>query len=106
VKPFYAVYWNRRHPGQAASITFASNAPWNQNKLADPALDQLISDGLATADEARESEIYPQILSRIATDHGSAIPIFAHKLWVRRNNVNGVETDLTNYLFFRKTWLA
>jgi peptide/nickel transport system substrate-binding protein len=106
VKPFYAVYWNRRHPGQAASITFASNAPWNQNKLADPELDALISEGLATADEARESEIYPQLLKRIADEHGSAIPVFGHKLWVRRNNVNGVETDLTNYLFFRKTWLS
>jgi peptide/nickel transport system substrate-binding protein len=106
VKPMYVSYYTRRHPNDILAVTYASNAPWNECKKKNPALDDLLSQGLATADEQEQIGIYQQALEIVANEHGTSIPAFASKLWVKKKNVRGEVLNLSNGMFLKDAYLA
>ena len=105
VKPMYVSYYTRRHPNEILSVTYASNAPWNEAKLKNKELDDLLAQGLATTDEEEQKTIYQQALKLVADKHGTAIPAFVSKLWVKKNNLKGDEYDLSRGVVARKAYL-
>lgn len=106
VKPMYVSYYTRRHANEILSITYASNAPWNECKLKDKPLDDLLAEGLRTTDENEQKEIYQQALALVNDKHGTSIPAFVSKLWVKKKNVQGEELELSRGMLMRKAYLS
>jgi peptide/nickel transport system substrate-binding protein len=106
VKPMYVSYYTRRHPNEILSVTYASNAPWNEAKLKNPELDALLADGLKTTDEDEQREIYSQALALVADKHGTSIPAWTSKLWVKKNSLKGEELELSRGMIMKKASLA
>jgi peptide/nickel transport system substrate-binding protein len=106
VKPMYASYDTRRHPNEILSVTYASNAPWNECKLKNPALDELLAEGLRTTDREGQKQIYQDALRLVADQHGTSIPAFVSKLWIKKNNVQGEELELSRGMIMKKAYIA
>jgi len=106
VKPMYVSYYTRRHPNEILSVTYASDAPWNEAKLKNDRLDELLAEGLRTTDEEEQTSIYQDALREVADKHGTSIPAFVSKLWVKKNNVRGEELELSRGMLMRKAYLA
>jgi peptide/nickel transport system substrate-binding protein len=106
VKPMFVSYYTRRHPNEILSITYASNAPWNECKLENPTLDDLLSQGLRTTDPDEQTQIYQDALREVADKHGTSIPAFVSKLWVKKKNVKGEELELSRGMLMKRAYLA
>jgi peptide/nickel transport system substrate-binding protein len=106
VKPMYVSYYTRRHPNEILSVTYASNAPWNEAKLKNPTLDNLLAQGLQTTDPDEQKTIYQQALEEVNDKHGTSIPAFVSKLWLKKNNVQGEELELSRGILMRKAYIA
>ena len=106
VKPMYVSYWTRRHPNDTLAVTYVSNAPWNECKLKNQELDDLLDQGLSTTDEDERLRIYQQALAIVAEKHGTAIPAFASKLWIKKKNVRDEELELSRGMLLRKAYLS
>jgi peptide/nickel transport system substrate-binding protein len=106
IKPMYVSYYTRRHPNEILAITYASNAPWNECKLKNPNLDDLLSQGLRTTDVEEQKTIYQDALREVNDKHGTSIPAFVSKLWLKKNNVRGEELELSRGMVMKKAYLA
>src|SRR5215211_6478135 len=106
VKPMYVSYYTRRHPNEILSVTYASNAPWNECKLKDPALDELLAEGLKTTDRDEQKQIYQDALGLVADKHGTSIPAFVSKLWLKKKNVRGEELELSRGMIMKRAYIA
>jgi peptide/nickel transport system substrate-binding protein len=106
VKPMFVSYYTRRHPNEILAITYASNAPWNECKLKNPELDDLLSQGLRTTDADEQKQIYQDALRVVADKHGTSIPAFVSKLWVKKKNVKGEELELSRGMLMKRAYLA
>ena len=106
VKPMYTSYYTRRHPNEALSITYTTTAPWNESKLKSKELDQLVGQGLATADEEEQTRIYQDALTIVANEAGTAIPAFINRLHVAKKNVQGVQLGLQTSMIVKNAHLA
>ena len=106
VKPMYVSYYTRRHPNEILSVTYASNAPWNECKLKNPELDDLLSEGLRTTDRDAQQQIYQDALRQVNDKHGTSIPAFVSKLWVKKNNVRGEELELSRGMIMKRAYIA
>jgi peptide/nickel transport system substrate-binding protein len=106
VKPMYVSYYTRRHPNEILSVTYASKAPWNECKLKDPELDDLLSEGLKTTDREAQKQIYQDALSLVNDKHGTSIPAFVSKLWIKKKNVRGEELELSRGMIMKKAYIA
>jgi peptide/nickel transport system substrate-binding protein len=106
VKPMYVSYYTRRHPNEILAVTYASNAPWNECQLKDPQLDSLLAQGLKTTNKDQQQQIYSDALKLVADKHGTSIPAFTSKLWVKKKNVQGEELELSRGMIMKKAYLA
>jgi peptide/nickel transport system substrate-binding protein len=106
VKPMYVSYYTRRHPNEILSVTYASNAPWNECKLENPELDDLLSQGLETTDREAQKTIYQDALRLVNDKHGTAIPAFVSKLWVKKSSVQGEELELSRGMIMKRAYIA
>jgi peptide/nickel transport system substrate-binding protein len=106
VKPMYVSYYTRRHPNEILSVTYASNAPWNECKLKNPELDDLLSEGLRTTEREAQRQIYQDALRLVNDKHGTSIPAFVSKLWVKKNNVQGEELELSRGMIMKRAYIA
>jgi peptide/nickel transport system substrate-binding protein len=106
VKPMYVSYYTRRHPNEILAVTYASNAPWNEAKLKNKTLDDLLSEGLRTTDPEEQKQIYQDALREVADKHGTSIPAFVSKLWIKKNTVKGEELELSRGMIMKKAYLA
>src|SRR3712207_7108464 len=50
-----------------------------------------LAEGLRTTDEEEQKQIYQDALREVADKHGTSIPAFVSKLWVKKNNVRSEE---------------
>ena len=106
VKPMYVSYYTRRHPNEILSVTYASNAPWNECKLKNPELDDLLSQGLETTDREAQKTIYQDALRLVNDKHGTSIPAFVSKLWIKKKNVQGEELELSRGMIMKRAYIA
>lgn len=106
VKPMYTSYYTRRHPNEALSITYTTTAPWNESKLKSKELDDLVAQGLATADEEEQTQLYQDALTIVAEEAGTAIPAFINRLHVAKKNVQGVQLGLQTAMIVKNAHLA
>jgi len=106
VKPMYTSYYTRRHPNEALSITYTSNAPWNESKLKSKELDDLVAKGLATTDEEEQKQLYGDALEIVANEAGTAIPAFINRLHVAKKNAQGIVLGHQTSVGVRKAFLA
>ncbi|MDQ3895149.1 MAG: ABC transporter substrate-binding protein [Actinomycetota bacterium] len=106
VKPMYTSYYTRRHPNESLSITYTSNAPWNESKLKSKKLDDLVAQGLAAKDKDEQQRIYQDALVIVANDAGTSIPAFINRLHVAKKNVKGLGLGLQTAMLVKKAYLA
>ncbi|MDQ3858930.1 MAG: ABC transporter substrate-binding protein [Actinomycetota bacterium] len=106
VKPMYTSYYTRRHPNEALSITYTSNAPWNESKLKSKELDDLVAKGLATTDEEEQKQAYQDALTIVANEAGTSIPAFINRLHVAKKNVRGVQLGHQTSVMVKKAYIA
>jgi peptide/nickel transport system substrate-binding protein len=106
VKPMYTSYYTRRHPNEALSITYTSNAPWNESKLKSKELDDLVAKGLATTDEDEQKQAYQDALTIVANEAGTSIPAFINRLHVAKKNVHGVQLGHQTSVMVKKAYIA
>ena len=106
VKPMYVSYYTRRHPNEILSVTYASNAPWNECKLKNQELDDLLSEGLKTTDREAQQQIYQDALRQVNDKHGTSIPAFVSKLWIKKTNVQGEELELSRGMITKRAYIA
>lgn len=94
--------WGARPiPQQYLQEAYASDAPYNETRWADPELDDLIAQARQTTDEDARREIYAQI-SQIFNERGPIIiPYFAPMTGAAGDGVEGLDMDpypgLTDY---------
>jgi peptide/nickel transport system substrate-binding protein len=106
VKPMYTSYYTRRHPNEALSITYTTNAPWNESKLESAELDELVAKGLATTDEEEQRQAYQDALAIVANEAGTSIPAFINRLHVAKKNVQGIQLGHQTSVMMKKAYLA
>ena len=106
VKPMYTSYYTRRHPNEAISLTYTTNAPWNESKLNNKELDSLIAKGLAATDAEEQKQAYQDALVIVANEAGTAIPAFINRLHVAKKNVEGVGLGHQTSVLLKKAYLA
>lgn len=106
VRPMYTSYYTRRHPNEALSITYTTNAPWNESKLDSKELDDLVERGLATTDAEEQRQIYQDALAIVANEAGTAIPAFINRLHVRKKNAQGIELGHQTSVLMKKAYLT
>ncbi len=106
VKPMYTSYYTRRHPNEALSITYTSSAPWNESKLKSKKLDELVAQGLATADEDEQKKAYGEALTIVADEAGTSIPAFINRLHVAKKNVQGIQLGHQTSVMVKKAYIA
>jgi peptide/nickel transport system substrate-binding protein len=105
-KPMYVSYYSRRHVNEILAVTYASKAPWNECKLKDAELDNLLTEGLKTTNKDEQKQIYNKALDLVADKHGTSIPAWTSKLWVKKNNVRGEELELSRGMIMKKAYKA
>jgi peptide/nickel transport system substrate-binding protein len=105
VKPMYTSYYTRRHPNEALSITYTSNAPWNESKLKSKELDDLVAKGLATTDEEEQRQAYQDALTIVANEAGTSIPAFINRLHVAKKSVRDVQLGHQTSVMVKRAYL-
>ena len=103
-KPMYTSYYHRRHPNEALNLNYSSDAAWNEGHFKSPELDALLSEGMATADPAKQKDIYSRALAIVADGSGMSIPYFINLVVPAKKRVQGVDYAPQYYLFDR-AWL-
>ena len=104
-KPMYLDFWSHIHPSQKLTVTYSAASHINENKYSDPKLEQLLALASRTADPKKQKVLYGQALQRAATNYGTVIPFFAHKLWPAKNSVHGVVLNVELGALFNKAWM-
>ena len=105
-KPMTVNNWLRRFPTDAMSLIYASTGVWNESKLKNTQLDNLVAQALGTADLAMQTKFIQQALLLVSENAGTAIPVYLPKVFGAAKNVNGVATSLTGTFDLRSAWLA
>lgn len=104
--PMFTSYWFNRHPNEILNLTFASTAPFNEGKIKNKKLDNLLKQGAATVDRKKQKRIYQQALRVVADEGASVIPFFIDAVWVAKRRVRGVVVDPERFVRFDRGWLA
>lgn len=90
VEPFQSVHWFHRDPNGALSITYKSDAPWNEAHYNNPKVDQLIRDARAAKTFDERKAIFGEIQLILTDDVPRIIPFFMPVLIAMSDKVEGV----------------
>ncbi len=104
VEPFTTVTWNGRNPDQALSITYLSDAPWNEAHFQNAEVDSLIKAARGQVLEERQ-ETYKKIHQIFLDEVPRIIPVFRPILAGINDRVQGLEVHPSNWLILDNVWL-
>lgn len=111
VKPFTAGNWGARPiEDMILSITFTSDAEWNETHWGSPRVDELVAAARAELDEKKRAEMYREVQMIISADGATLIPCYVRdgavvsdKIGTTGQYGGGWEMDGAN--FVKRWWL-
>ncbi|MDX8449143.1 ABC transporter substrate-binding protein [Mesorhizobium captivum] len=93
VLPFCIVWWGPRITEDLIlSLAFLSGTPWNDTRISNKKLDELIIGARAELDERKRAEMYRDVQLIISNEGGDVVPAFANLVHAISDKV-GVPTD-------------
>ncbi|MBT7755656.1 MAG: ABC transporter substrate-binding protein [Candidatus Magasanikbacteria bacterium] len=104
VEPFTTVTWNGRNPDQALSITYLSDAPWNEAHFLNDEVDSLIKTARGQVLEERQ-ETYKKIHEIFLAEVPRIIPVFRPILVGVTDRVQNLHAHPSNWLILDDVWL-
>ena len=105
-EPFATMWWNGRPPDAALSVTYLSDAAWNESKYQNPTIDQLIVQARSQEDLADRIATYAEIQRILIDDVPRVVAVFKPNLIGVRTDVRGIEVHPLNWPIFHGGWLA
>jgi peptide/nickel transport system substrate-binding protein len=110
VAPFCVSYWlGRPTANLLLSVTYESDAPWNESHWKNPAFDKLLVAARSEADEGRRKQMYYDMAQMLSDDGGTIVPLFNDFIDAARRNVMGFEPSpvlpLSGYRAPERVWL-
>lgn len=100
-QPFSVSYWYTRHPVSSFSLAFRSDAQYNETHWRDPAFDKLLTDAATAADPATAANLYRQAQTRIMTEGGQIVPVFASLVAAMRKGCSGYVPHIESRVMFQ-----
>lgn len=101
-QPFSVSYWYTRHPVSSFSLAFRSDAQYNETRWRDPAFDTLLDDAATATDPAVAADLYRQAQTRIMTEGGQIVPVFASLVAAVRNGCSGYVPHIESRVMFQE----
>ena len=100
----------RPTPDMSFSLSFASDAPWNESRWRNPAFDRLMVAARGERNQALRSEMYGAMQRLVHEGSGVGIPLFISDLDAFTPRLRGMRPmrtgGLMGYGFARHVWLA
>jgi peptide/nickel transport system substrate-binding protein len=108
--PFCVSYWlGRPTANLLLSVTYKSDAPWNESHWKNPSFDKLLAESRAESDVARRKQMYHDMAQMLSDTGGTIIPVFNDFVDAARTNVMGFEASsvlpLSGYRISERSWL-
>ena len=100
-QPFSVSYWYTRHPVSSFSLAFRSDAQYNETHWRDPAFDTLLDDAATATDPAIAADLYRQAQTRIMTEGGQIVPVFASLVAAMRKGCTGYVPHIESRVMFQ-----
>jgi peptide/nickel transport system substrate-binding protein len=100
-QPFSVSYWYTRHPVSSFSLAFRSDAQYNETRWRDPAFDALLDAAATATDPAVAADLYRQAQTRIMTEGGQIVPVFASLVAALRNDCTGYVPHIESRVMFQ-----
>lgn len=97
--PAFTDYWTYRHPIEAASLFYRSDAPWNYSKFKDAEFDTLIDEAMRITDVDAQAAQAARAYEIVASKAGTAIPMLGARLWVHSTSLEGLRPSRANYMY-------
>ncbi len=97
-EPFYVSNWVLRHPLDAMTVEFASNAAWNEAKFISPDFDALLAAAKSakTAADQKSALVAAQLM--IEDQAGWVNPGWFDELWVAKAGLSSVTFNPTHFV--------
>jgi peptide/nickel transport system substrate-binding protein len=105
-EPFYTSAWGRRHPSEDLGIKWVSDAPWNEAKFKSAALDRMVVDARRARTTQRQTALIGNALRMIGNQAGLSLPTFGSRLFVAKQQVQGVKLNLLYQANFTNAYLS
>jgi peptide/nickel transport system substrate-binding protein len=99
------MWWNGRPPDAALSVTYLSDAAWNEAQYKNPTLDALVKKARGERDLADRQDTYAEIQRILIEDAPRIIAVFTPVLNGARIDVRGIEAHPLNWPIFHEGWL-
>ena len=100
-QPFSVSYWYTRHPVSSFSLAFRSDAQYNETHWRDAAFDTLLDDAATATDPAVAADLYRQAQTRIMTEGGQIVPVFASLVAAMRKGCSGYVPHIESRVMFQ-----
>jgi len=88
-RPFVTNAWGIRPFGNALSIAYRSDAPWNETAWRRPDYDALLDKARVTVDDGERADVYKTLQRMLAEEGGVIAPVFAYALAAMRGSCSG-----------------
>ena len=105
VKPFTTASWGGRTLDEALSVTYKTDAQWNESRYNNPRVDQLIIKARSQGDAAGRRETYGEIQRILIDEVPRIIPVFRPIFQGLRLNVRDCEANQKSKLLLFRCWL-
>jgi peptide/nickel transport system substrate-binding protein len=100
-QPFAVSYWYTRHPVSSLSLAFRSDAQYNETHWVDPAFDALLDEAATATDPEVAADLYKSAQTRIMTEGGQILPVFASLVAAVRVGCTGYVPHIESRVMFQ-----
>jgi len=105
--PLFMSNWNFRvSADEILSLTYHSQAKWNESDFRSPELDQLIETARGEKDPEKRKELYGQAEKLLSDEGGVIIAFFKPLVMAMRKEVQDFHPHPGGYIQLRSTWLS
>ena len=105
VEPFTTVAWGGRPPGEAISIVYKSDAPWNESYYVNPEIDSLLEQAQGQPNLADRKATYAEIQRILIDDVPRIVVVFRPIFMAMNEDVQGLEAHPGYWTLLHETWL-
>ena len=104
-EPFTTMSWGGRPPGEAISIVYKSDAPWNESYYVNPEIDSLLEQAQGQPNLADRKATYAEIQRILIDDVPRIVVVFRPIFMAMNEDVQGLEAHPGYWTLLHETWL-
>jgi peptide/nickel transport system substrate-binding protein len=105
-QPVVVNYWLRLHPANSFPFMYASDGAWNESRLKDPKIDQLIKQAQATTKRTEQKRLFDEVQHRYNDEAASIWPFHMFDYWPHKKRLNGTRIQPTDLVDFRSAYVT